>query len=101
MSDPRQVQPPRLEHPPDDATDSEPPFDPLKLCVFATVALLGWLLGPFALLGFAVLAIVGYARARRHGLLRSKCKLGDTRLVLLYLVVLAAAAAFGIYLLLV
>jgi hypothetical protein len=101
MSDPRQVQPPHLERPLDSADPSEPPFDPLKLCVFATVALLGWLLGPFALLGFAVLAIVGYAKARRAGLLHSKCKLGDTRLVLLYLVVLAAAAAFGIYLLLV
>jgi len=44
-----------------------------------------------------VLAIVGYARARRQGLLRSRCKLGDTRLVLLYLAVLAAAAAYGIY----
>jgi len=99
MSDPRQVQPPRLEDSVDHST--EPPFDPLRLCVFATVALLGWLLGPFALLGFAVLAIVGYARARRDGLLRSRCKLGDTRLVLLYLVVLAAAAVFGIYLLLV
>ena len=99
MSDPRQVRPPRLEHSVDDS--AEPLLDPLRLCVFATVALLGWLLGPFALLGFAVLAIVGYARARREGLLRSKCKLGDTRLVLLYLVVLAAAAAFGIYLLLV
>ena len=100
MSDPRQVQPPRVERPVDANERGEPPFDPLKLCVFATVALLGWLLGPFALLGFAVLAIVGYAKARREGLLHSKCKLGDTRLVLLYLVVLAAAAAFGIYLLL-
>ena len=54
--------------------------------------------GPWALLGFAVLAIVGYARARRDGLLRSKCKLGDTRLVLLYLVLLAVAAGAGIYL---
>jgi hypothetical protein len=66
--------------------------------VFATVALLGWVLGPWALLGFAVLAIVGYSRARRAGLLRSKCKLGDTRLVLLYLSVLALAAGAGIYL---
>ena len=89
MRDPRQVQAPRID-PSADSTQ-QPPFDALKLCVFATVALLG----------FAVLAVVGYARARRHGLLRSKCKLGDTRLVLLYLVVLAAAAAFGIYLLLV
>ena len=36
-------------------------------------------------------------KARREGLLRSRCKLGDTRLVLLYLVVLAVAAAYGIY----
>jgi hypothetical protein len=70
----------------------------LRLCVFATIALLGWALGPVALLGFAVLAIVGYARARRDGLLRSKCKLGDTRLVLAYLLVLALAACAGIYL---
>lgn len=94
MSDPRQVQPPHLD--PSVPPTPEPPFDPLKLCVFATVALLGWLLGPWALLGFAVLAVAGYARARRQGLLRSKCKLGDTRLVLLYLVVLAVAAAAGI-----
>jgi hypothetical protein len=101
MSDPRQVHPPHVERPPATNEPAEPPFDPLRLCVFATVALLGWLLGPFALLGFAVLAIVGYAKARRAGLLRSKCKLGDTRLVLLYLAVLAAVAAIGIYLLLV
>ncbi len=95
MSDPRQVRPPHLDPPVED--QDEPPFDPLKLCVFATIALLGWLLGPWALLGFALLAVAGYARARHAGLLRSKCKLGDTRLVLLYLVVLAAGAGFGIY----
>ena len=44
-----------------------------------------------------MLAVVGYATGAPPGLLRSKCKLGDTRLVLLYLVVLAAAAAYGIY----
>jgi hypothetical protein len=90
--DPRQVAPPHAEQQPPHA-----PYDPLRLCVFATVALLGWLLGPVALLGFAVLAIVGYAKARQAGLLRSRCKLGDTRLVLLYLTVLAAAACVGIY----
>lgn len=96
--DPRQVTPPHVSHA--SQSDHEPtaPYDPLRLCVFATVALLGWLLGPVALLGFAVLAIVGYAKARRGGLLRSRCKLGDTRLVLLYLTVLAAAACVGIYL---
>jgi hypothetical protein len=97
VSDPRQVQPPRLDPTASTRPEADPPFDPLKLCVFATVALLGWLLGPWALLGFALLAVAGYARARHQGLLHSKCKLGDTRLVLLYLVVLAAVAAAGIY----
>jgi hypothetical protein len=96
MTDARQVEPPRLDT--YVGSEPEPPYDPLRLCVFATVALLGWLLGPWALLGFSVLAVAGYARARRQGLLRSKCRLGDTRLVLLYLVVLAAGAACGIYL---
>ena len=93
--DPRQVAPPHADH---EGPTSTVPYDPLRLCVFATIALLGWVLGPVALLGFAVLAIVGYARARRDGLLRSKCKLGDTRLVLAYLAVLAAVACVGIYL---
>lgn len=71
-------------------------FDPLRLCVNATVALISCLLGPIALLGFALLAIAGYARARRAGLMRSKCKLGDTRVVLAYLSVLAVLAAAAI-----
>jgi hypothetical protein len=94
--DPRQVAPPHADEPLPTPTA---PYDPLRLCVFATIALLGWVLGPVALLGFAVLAIVGYARARRDGLLRSKCKLGDTRLVLAYLALLAIVACVGIYLL--
>lgn len=96
MSDPRQVQPPHQ----DVATGSshDAPFDPVRLCVFATIALLGWLLGPWALLGFSLLAVAGYVRARHQGLLHSRCKLGDTRLVLLYLAVLVAGAAAGIYL---
>lgn len=92
--DPRRVSPPHAEQPSPGPTA---PYDPLRLCVFATIALLGWVLGPVALLGFAVLAVVGYTRARRDGLLRSKCKLGDTRLVLAYLVLLAVVACVGIY----
>ena len=95
MSDPRQVQSPHHEVVAGGSHDA--PFDPVRLCVFATIALLGWLLGPWALLGFSLLAVGGYARARQQGLLHSRCKLGDTRLVLLYLVVLAAGAGFGIY----
>jgi len=72
------------------------PYDPLQLCVFATIALLGWLLGPVALVVFAVLGFVGYWKARRAGLLTSKCFLRDTRLVLGYLTVLAVAGGAGV-----
>jgi hypothetical protein len=81
-----------------DATvgDPAPSFDPLRLCVYTTVALLACLLGPLAVLAFAGIAIAGYTRARRAGLLRSRCKLGDTRLVLLYLWVIAILSAAAI-----
>lgn len=68
-------------------------LDPLRLCVNATVALIACLLGPLALLAFALIAIAGYAKARRAGLMRSTCKLGDTRVVLVYLSLLAVLAA--------
>ncbi|MBF0816375.1 hypothetical protein E4U02_08130 [Microbacterium paludicola] len=76
--------------------DPVPAFDPLKLCVFTTVALITCVFGPVALLVFSGVAIAGYARARRAGLLRSKCRLGDTRVVLLYLSVIAALSAAAI-----
>lgn len=76
--------------------DPAPAFDPLKLCVFTTVALITCVFGPVALLVFSGIAIAGYARARRAGLLRSKCRLGDTRVVLLYLSVIAALSAAAI-----
>ena len=72
------------------------PYDPLRLCVYATVALLAWLLGPLAVAGFAALGFAGYLRARRAGLTRSKCVLRDTRLVLGYLGLLALAGLAGI-----
>lgn len=75
-----------------------PAHDPLRLCILATVALLAWLGGPFVLAFFAGLGLVGYARARRAGLLRSQCLLGDTRVVLAYLALLLAVAGWGIYL---
>ena len=94
MSDPRLVEPDRV--PPTGPTGRPAPYDPLRLCIFATVALLGWLLGPVALTFFAGLGVVGYARARRAGLLRSRCLLGDTRNVLTYLGVLAALGVAGV-----
>ena len=72
------------------------PYDPLRLCVFATIALLGWLAGPAALVAFAAIGFVGYWKARRAGLTRSKCWLRDTRLVLAYLAALAAAGLWGV-----
>lgn len=80
----------------DSVGDATAPFDPLRLCVYTTVALLSCILGPVAVLVFAGIAIAGYAKARRVGLLRSKCKLGDTRLVLAYLSVVALVAAVAI-----
>ena len=73
-----------------------PSFDPLRLCVFTSVALIACILGPLAVLVFALIAIAGYAKARKAGLMRSRCKLGDTRLVLAYLGVIAVAAAVAI-----
>ena len=72
------------------------PYDPLRLCVYATIALLAWILGPVAVVGFAALGFAGYWRARRAGLTRSRCVLRDTRLVLTYLAVLALAGLGGI-----
>jgi len=67
-------------------------FDPLRLCIFSTVALLTWIFGPFAVLAFAVLGLAGYVRAHRAGLRRSRCYLRDVRLVLAYLGTLAVVA---------
>ncbi len=72
------------------------PYDPLRLCVYATVALLAWLLGAWAVAVFAGLGLVGYVRARRAGLLQSNCVLRDTRLVIGYLGIIAAVAVASI-----
>lgn len=77
-------------------TPSPVPFDPLRLCVYTTVALLAWAFGPWAVAFFATLGLVGYGRAYRQGLVRSRCKLGDTRLVLAYLALVLAGALFAI-----
>jgi mannose/fructose/N-acetylgalactosamine-specific phosphotransferase system component IID len=79
---------------PDDT--AEPPFDPLKLCIFATIAMLGWIFGPVAVVVFAVVGFVGYWKAHQAGLTRSKCYLRDTRLVLAYLAVFVVAGLVGV-----
>jgi len=67
------------------------PHDPLRLCVYATVAALTWVAGPLAVAAFAALALAGYLRAHRAGLRRSACLLRDVRVVLAYLAVLLIA----------
>lgn len=82
---------------PGPAGDGEPAaFDPLKLCIFATVSLLTWVFGPLAVAVFASLGLAGYVKARRAGLTRSKCYLRDTRWVLTYLGALLAAAVAAV-----
>lgn len=83
--------------PPADHAAEAAPYDPLRLCIFATIALLGWLGGPWILAVFAALGLVGYWKARRGGLLTSKCFLRDTRLVLTYLALLLVAAGYGVW----
>lgn len=77
--------------------EADAPFDPLRLCIFATIALLGWLAGPVALVAFSALGFAGYWKARRAGLKKSKCYLRDTRLVLAYLGLLTLAGLWGTY----
>jgi hypothetical protein len=73
------------------------PFDPLRLCIFATISMLGWLFGPLAVVVFAAVGFAGYWTARKAGLTRSKCYLRDTRLVLAYLGLFMAAGLWGLY----
>ena len=62
------------------------PFDPIRLCVYTTIALLAWLVSPpVMLMAMSALGIAGYVRAMRAGLTRSKCVLREPRLVLVYL----------------
>ena len=86
-------EPPAAFQPFDGAPAS--PFDPLRLCIYTTIAILAWVLTPAVVVAaFAGFALVAYFRARRSGLVKSRCKLGDTRLVMAYLG-LALVVALG------
>ena len=76
---------------------TEPP-DPLRLCVYTTIALLAWLVGPLVVVAFGAAGVAAYVSARRAGLTRSKCVLRDTRLVVAYLGLAAVAGAAGVVL---
>ena len=69
-------------------------FDPIRFCVFTTVALIAWVFGPpFAVMLMAGMGLWAYANAWRQGLRESKCVLRDPRLVMAYL---GAAFALGL-----
>jgi hypothetical protein len=71
---------------PPDGASTEAPFDPLRLCVYTTIAVIAWLITPpAAVVWTSTLALFGYVRAHRAGLTRSRCYLRDVRLVLAYL----------------
>jgi hypothetical protein len=76
------------------ATDSGP--DPLRYCVFATVALLAWIAGPVAVAVFAAAGAVAYVQAYRRGLRTSRCVLRFVPLVLVYLGAILTAAVIGV-----
>jgi hypothetical protein len=66
--------------------DPSATFDPLRYCIFTTIALLAWALSPpVAVMLMSGLGLWAYARAWRAGLRRSRCFLGDVRVVLAYL----------------
>lgn len=85
---------------PSEHADGNPPsgaaFDPLRLCIYTTIALLAWAFGPVAVLAFALLGLAGYWRAHQAGLTQTKCYLRDVRLVLLYLGLAVVGAVAGI-----
>ena len=72
-------------------------FDPIRFCVYTTVALLAWLVSPpVMVMVMSGLGLWAYARAVRGGLTRSKCVLRNPRLVLLYLGAVFTAGAVGL-----
>jgi hypothetical protein len=73
-------------------------YEPLRLCIYTTIALIAWAVGPpLAVAMFAGLGLVGYVRAHRAGLRRTRCWLGDSRLVIAYLgVALTLGAAVAV-----
>jgi hypothetical protein len=80
--------------PPRHDASATPTFDPLRYCIFTTIALLAWLFGPAVIVvAISAIGLAAYWRAWRAGLTRSRCVLGDTRLVMLYL---ALACAGGL-----
>lgn len=74
-----------ITHTPAPPTDGRT-FDPLRYCIFTTIALIAWAVGPpVAVALMSALGLAAYWSAWRGGLRTSRCVLRDVRLVLAYL----------------
>jgi hypothetical protein len=61
-------------------------YDPIRFCIFTTIALIAWAFGPpLAVTLMSGLGLWAYLHAWRQGLRQSKCFLRDPRLVMAYL----------------
>ncbi len=86
--------PATFTHRPEAVAIEDHQFDPLQLCIYTTIGIISWLITPALTVAiFGGLGVFGYVRARRRGLAKSRCKLGDTRLVIAYLGVTATIGA--------
>jgi hypothetical protein len=74
----------------------QPGADPLKFCVFTTLALLAWVAGPFVVTLMAALGLIAYGRAVTRGQRSTRCWLRDTRLAVVYLSVALVAGLIGL-----
>lgn len=79
-------------------TEGADVFDPIRYCVFTTIALIAWLFGaPAAVMLTSGIGLLAYWHSWRRGLRVSKCFLRDPRLVMLYLAAaFVAGAAFAV-----
>lgn len=79
------------------AAGVKPAFDPLRFCVFTTIALLSWIVSaPVMMMAMSALGLWAYGRAIRGGLTQTKCVLKSPRLVLGYLGLVFLGGAVGV-----
>jgi hypothetical protein len=80
-----------------DQRAGERTFDPLRYCIFTTIALIAWAAGaPVAVALMSAIGLAAYVSAWRAGLRTSKCVLRDTRLVIAYLAAALTASVVAI-----